>query len=103
MKDENRARILECATRDTAIFAPATLAHPDNMHQNENTPLDLVRRIMPDDRRSTLGGAIMRGPEALLFGAAGNLNIIRFTIINFMYNAETISRTLVTRVQALEP
>lgn len=64
--------------------------------------LDLVRRITTDDR-STLAGTIMRGPEALLFGAAGNLNIIRFAIINFVYNAETSSRTLVTQVQALEP
>lgn len=36
MKDENRTRILELATRGTAILPPATLAHPDNMHQNEN-------------------------------------------------------------------
>lgn len=38
----------------------------------------------------------MRSPEAFLFDAAVYLNIIRFAIINFAYNAETISRTLVT-------
>jgi len=73
------------------IFAPVIF-----MDQNKMS-LDLVRRIMTDDRRDTLAETIMRGPEALLFGTAGNINIIRFTIINFAYNVETISRTFVTR------
>lgn len=61
------------------------------MHWDEN-----LIESRPLDQRSTLAGAIMQGPEALLFGAAVYLNIISFAIINFAYNAETISRTFVT-------
>lgn len=50
------------------------------------------------DRRGTLAETIMQGSgEVLPFGAAGNLNIICFAIINFAYNADTISGTLVTQ------
>lgn len=81
---------------DMAIFAPTTLAHPGIVHQNEN----LVRAHPQDHDRRPKGyfsWGNYAGPKGALFGAAGNLNIIRFAIINFAYNAETISRTLVTR------
>lgn len=93
---------MEFATTDPAIFASATLAYPDNIHQNENPvgsrSQDHARR--PEEYFSWSNYA--KAQRRSYFGAAGNLNIIRFTIINFVYNAETISRTLVIRVQALE-
>ena len=79
------------------IFVPTIPAHSDIAHQRVKIrPLELVHGITTDDRRGTLAGAIICSSEAFLFGAVGNLNIIRFAIINFVYNAETISRTLVT-------